>query len=98
MAKAAKAEPKKHLVNRQDPLEAYDKQIKQLMVKGKKDSKLDQRDIFKLIPDTPANIDVLEHVYNELAEAEIEIVESTEPIAAELDEWAVEDEEELIPD
>jgi RNA polymerase primary sigma factor len=91
------AAPKKHLVNRQDPLEVYDKQIKQLMVRGKKDSKLDQRDIFKLIPDTPANIDVLEHLYNELAEAEVEVIEASEPVGN-LDDWAVEDDEELIPD
>ncbi len=92
------AAPKKHLVNKQDPIEAYEKQIKQLMVKGKKDNRLDQREIFKLIPDTPANIDVLEHLYNELAEAEIEVIEAAEPVVADLDQWAVEDDEELIPD
>ena len=86
------------MVDKLEPVEAYDKQIKQLIVRGKKDNKLDQREIFKLIPDTPANIDVLEHLYNELAEAEVEIVEAAEPVVADLDEWAVEDEEELIPD
>jgi len=89
---------KKQLVDKLEPVEAYDKQIKQLIVRGKKDSKIDQREIFKLIPDTPANIDVLEHLYNELAEAEVEVVEAAEPIVSDLDEWAVEEEEELIPD
>src|ERR1035437_1378343 len=88
----------KHTVRTTEPIKNYDKEIKQLIVRGKKDSKINQREIFKLIPDTPANIDVLEHLYNELAEAEVEIVEAAEPLPAELDEWAVEDEEELIPD
>jgi len=93
------AAPKKHLVNKIDPIEVYDKQIKQLLVKGKKDAKLNQRDIFKLIPDTPANIDVLEHLYNELAEAEIEIIPAEGPEAVDLDdEWSVEDDGELITD
>jgi hypothetical protein len=41
----------------------YDKAIQQLVEQGKKDSKLDQRDIFAAIPDTPANIDVLDRLY-----------------------------------
>jgi RNA polymerase primary sigma factor len=88
----------KHTVRTTEPIKNYDKEIKQLIVRGKKDSKINQREIFKLIPDTPANIDVLEHLYNELAEAEVEIVEAAEPLPADLDEWAVEEEEELIPD
>ena len=89
----------KHSVKQNEPIKSYDKQIKQLIVRGKKNSKIDQREIFKLIPDTPTNIDVLEHLYNELAEAEVEVVEAPEPIATDLDDqWAVEDEEELIPD
>jgi RNA polymerase primary sigma factor len=88
----------KHTVRTTEPIKNYDKEIKQLIVSGKKDSKINQREIFKLIPDTPANIDVLEHLYNELAEAEVEIVEAAEPLPADLDEWAVEEEEELIPD
>jgi RNA polymerase primary sigma factor len=88
----------KHTVRTTEPIKNYDKEIKQLIVRGKKDNKINQREIFKLIPDTPANIDVLEHLYNELAEAEVEIVEASEPLPADLDEWAVEEEEELIPD
>lgn len=92
------ATQKKHMVDKLAPLAAYDKQIKQLIVRGKKDNKIGQRDIFKLIPDTPANIDVLEHLYNELAEAEIEIVAAAEPEAKDLDEWVVDDEEEVVTD
>ena len=38
-----------------------------------KRGKLDQHEIFELIPDTPANIDVLEQLYTELAEDDIEL-------------------------
>ena len=90
---------KKHSVNKREVAKTFDKQIKQLLVKGKKASKIDPRDIFKLIPDTPANIDVLEHLYNELAEAEVEVTEITEPDPTTFsDEWAVEDDEEIITD
>jgi glycerate-2-kinase len=79
------------------PIKSYDKQIKQLLVKGKKASKLNQRDIFKLIPDTPANIDVLDHLYNELSEAEVEVVQATEPVPEEIsDEWATEEDQEVV--
>ncbi|HEX2558269.1 MAG TPA: RNA polymerase sigma factor region1.1 domain-containing protein, partial [Nitrososphaera sp.] len=57
----------------------YEKEIAQLMSKGKKDGKLDQRDIFALIPDTPANIDVLESLYSELAESDIEVIQLEAP-------------------
>lgn len=93
------AAPKKHTVKQPDPVKTFDKQIKQLLVRGKKDGKLDQRDIFKLIPDTPANIDVLDHLHSELHDAEVVINPIPEPGASDIsDEWAVEDEEEILPD
>jgi RNA polymerase primary sigma factor len=77
----------------------FDKEIKQLVEKGKKkDNKIDQRDIFAVIPDTPANIDVLDRLYADLADNEIEIVIAAEPNTPEdlVDAWAVEEEEEEI--
>jgi RNA polymerase primary sigma factor len=75
--------------------EEFDKAIEQLVAQGKKESKLDQRDIFAAIPDTPANIDVLDKLYGQLAEEEIEIVPAAEPTLAHLsDEWVADDEEE----
>ncbi|MEX1995444.1 MAG: RNA polymerase sigma factor RpoD [Candidatus Saccharimonadales bacterium] len=77
----------------------YDKEINQLVEQGKKEGKLEQRDIFTVIPDTPANIDVLDQLYAELVEAEVEVIPAAEPTPEILsDEWAVEDTEELIPD
>jgi RNA polymerase primary sigma factor len=75
----------------------FDKEIKQLVEKGKKDGNLDQRQIFARIPDTPANVDVLDKLYAELADADIEITIPLEPgTDGFIDEWAVEDEEEAI--
>jgi RNA polymerase primary sigma factor len=75
----------------------FDKAIEQLVVRGKKEGKLDQRDIFAAIPDTPANIDALDKLYAQLAEEEIEIVPATEPSLDHLsDEWVAEDEEEEV--
>jgi RNA polymerase primary sigma factor len=75
----------------------FDKEIKQLVEKGKKDGKLDQRQIFARIPDIPANIDVLDKLYAELADLDIEITIPLEPgTDGFIDEWAVEDEEEAI--
>lgn len=92
------ANTKKHAVNKQESTKTFDKQIKQLLVRGKKEGKLEQREIFKLIPDTPANIDVHEHLHNELHDAEVEILPITEPDPSDFDEWAVEDDEELVPE
>lgn len=75
----------------------FEKAIKKLVEKGKKKGKIDQREIFTAIPDTPDNIDVLEQLYSELTENEVEIISATEPSAEDFtDEWAVEDDEEII--
>jgi RNA polymerase primary sigma factor len=76
--------------------DTFAKEIKELVEKGKKESKLDQRDVFAVIPDTPANVDALDQLYSELAENDIELVQETESGTTATDEWAVEDDEELI--
>jgi hypothetical protein len=50
MAKAKATKP----VEKAD-INKYDKEIAKLIERGKKDSKIDQRDIFAAIPDTPAD-------------------------------------------
>lgn len=70
-----------------------------LLAKAKKNKKIDQRDIFALIPDVPANIDVLDALNAELAENSIEVVSATEPNASDFtDEWAEEEEEIVLDD
>ncbi len=76
-------------------------QIKdELLEKAKKDGKIDQRDIFAAIPDTAENIDVLDQLYTELADANLVIAEAGEPTAEGFkDVWATEDtEEEVVAD
>jgi len=76
---------------------SYERQFEQLVERGKKEGKLAQKEIFELIPDTPANIDVLDSLYAELAEAEIELIPEEEPSARSLsDEWVAEESEEEI--
>jgi uncharacterized membrane protein YvbJ len=58
------------------PTDNYEKQIKQLLEKGKKDKKIDQRDIFAVIPDTPDNIDVLDQLYADLTDASVEVIQA----------------------
>ena len=66
---------------------------KKLLKKNVKDGKIEQRDIFKLIPDVPENIDILEKFYLELDKDEIELIEATEPNVEDFtDEWEVEEE------
>lgn len=68
----------------------------ELLKKAKKDGHIDQRDIFAAIPDTPANVDILDALYTELADANIAITAPGEPTVELTDEWAVEEEEEEI--
>jgi RNA polymerase primary sigma factor len=76
---------------------AMDTARQALLEKAKKDGKIDQREIFAEIPDTPENVDVLDQLYTELADSSIEITGATEPIVeAFIDEWATEDTEEEV--
>jgi RNA polymerase primary sigma factor len=71
---------------------AFDDAKQQLLDQAKKDGKIDQRDIFALIPDTPENIDVLDSLYSDLADQDLDIVSSTEPNTEDFtDEWAEEE-------
>ena len=68
-----------------------------LVAQAKKDGKLDQRDIFALIPDVPENTEVLDSLYTELADQNINIVSATDPKTEEFsDEWVDQEEEEEI--
>lgn len=70
-----------------------------LIEKGKKDGRLEQREIFKEIPDKPENLDTLDSLYGEMSDAGIELIISDEPQADDFsDEWATEDEEEIFTD
>ncbi|MBX4197261.1 RNA polymerase sigma factor RpoD [Candidatus Saccharibacteria bacterium] len=81
------------------PAKSFDKEIAQLVEKGKKDGKLEQTEVFELIPDTPANVDVLEQLYAELIEESVELVAAEEPRPEDISQWETEEEtEEVIPE
>lgn len=78
------------------PKKNIDEKLK-LLEKAKKDGKIDQRDIYKLIPDTPENLETLEKLHSEITEMGIEIIEATEPNAEDFsNEWEAEEEEEEV--
>src|SRR6266446_86032 len=78
----------------------YDKEIARLLERGRKEGKLEQHEIFEAIPDTPGNIDVLEKLYADMADEDIDMIPAEEPTKNEIsDEWAVEEEaEEILPE
>ncbi|MCW1907967.1 MAG: RNA polymerase sigma factor RpoD [Candidatus Saccharibacteria bacterium] len=78
---------------------AIAKAREELFDRAKKDGHIDQREIFKLIPDTPDNVDVLDGLYTDLADAGLGITTPAEPNAEEFSgEWVAEDDEEIVLD
>jgi RNA polymerase primary sigma factor len=83
----------------------FEEAKKVLLEKAKKDGKIDQRDIFAAIPDAPENADILDGLYTELADSNIEITVDHDsgpdetPAVALSDEWVTEEgEEEIVID
>lgn len=94
---AAKSEePKDKKVNKKvdDKLE----QAKaELLEQAKKAGKIDAKDISAKIPDVPENVEILDALYTELTEAGVEVTAPEEPVAADLsDEWLIDEEEEVL--
>ncbi len=84
-------------MGKDDDVNAMQKTRDDLLKKAKSDGKIAQKDIFLAIPDTPENLDALDGLYTDLAEANIAITAGDEPAGTETaDEWAVEDGEEEI--
>jgi RNA polymerase primary sigma factor len=80
---------------------SLDQKREKLMDKAKSEGKIDQKDIFAEIPDLPANLEALDTLYTDLAEANIVIAGADEPVipTEELsDEWVGEDGEEIVLD
>ena len=69
----------------------------ELVAKAKKAGEINQKDITALFPDTPDNVDILDHLYTELADSNIKIVTAADPAGPEFsDEWVAEDNEEVV--
>jgi hypothetical protein len=87
MPKASRKEPK--------PEELTTEQRHQKLVeRAKRDKRIDQRDIFALIPETPENAEALDELYTELADLNIEITETSPDGTTLADGWAAEEEPE----
>jgi RNA polymerase primary sigma factor len=70
-----------------------------LLEKGKQAGKLEQKEIYKVIADTPENLDTLDALYAEMVEANIELVIAEEPSTDDFsDEWVADEEEEVVVD
>src|SRR5579862_5595422 len=81
----------------------YEKELQQLLERGHKEGKLEQHEIFELMPDTPANIDVLEQLYAEMTEDDIDMIMAETPTDDEIkdeSEWVADTEvdEALVED
>ncbi len=76
-----------------------------LVASAKKRGTIDQRDIVAVLPDTPENAELLDSLYTELADANVEVTAESDDTTEEVpiisedtmsDEWALEDGEEVI--
>ncbi len=72
----------------------FDQKKQELVAKAKKDGHIAQRDIFAVIPETPENAEVLDALYTELADLNIEITTTDPDVANFTDEWAEDETEE----
>ena len=89
---AKKNAPKKD----QTPLTPEEARV-DLVNKAKKAGEINQKDITAIFPDTPDNVDILDHLYTELADSNIKIITAVDPAGAEFsDEWVAEDNEEVV--
>jgi RNA polymerase primary sigma factor len=67
---------------------SLEKRSAELLEKAKSKGKIDQKDILKAIPETPENIDALDSLYEEMAEANITITTTDASGKTLSDEWA----------
>jgi RNA polymerase primary sigma factor len=85
---------KKNIVSN-DNIQIDPDQLKiDLIAKAKKDNRIDQREIFDIVPDTPENVEQLDAIYTELSDAGVVISGLTQPTATDFPtEWESTEEE-----
>ncbi len=89
---------KKSTKKSDEPEETLVGRAKELLEKAKKDGKISQKEILKTIPETPENIDALDSLYEEMAEANITITATDSSGKVLKDDWAEEeDDDEIAP-
>ena len=82
----------------QQPNEDIKQKKDEIITKAKKDGHITQKDIFDVIPDVPANTEILDALYTDLADSNIEIMTDEPDETTFTDEWALEEGEEDIED
>jgi RNA polymerase primary sigma factor len=93
MAKA-KANKKDNKKDKPAEEQTIEQQKQQLIERAKREKHIEQRDIFAAIPETPENAEVLDALYTELADLNLEIT-TTEPVTGKISStWEAEEEEE----
>ena len=68
----------------------------QLIEQAKKDGHIGQKDILAVIPEVPENAELLDQLYTELADLNIEVTVTEPDVESFSDEWVIEDDEEAI--
>jgi RNA polymerase primary sigma factor len=74
-------------------------EVKQRLIdKAKASGHIDQREIIDAIPDTPENVEILDQLYTELADTNVDVVAPEPDTTTFDDEWALEEGEEIVLD
>ena len=73
-----------------------EKALRDLIDRAIKEGKIEQKDIYDIVPDKLGNEEILDGVYTELETAKVEVVIPPE-IDNKSDEWVADDEEEIVP-
>lgn len=68
----------------------------ELLERAKKAKQIDQKEINKVIADTQENVEILDALYAELAEANVEVLTTEPDTEGFTDEWVAEDNEEIV--
>lgn len=81
----------------EDPKKILEQAKAEIIEQAKTAGAIQAREIALKIPDVPENAEVLDALYTELAELGIDIAVAEEPVAPELtDEWLIDEDEEII--
>lgn len=93
--------PKKQKPQQENAAPDLEQVKKDLFAKAKKAGSIDQRDISSAIPETPENADILDKLYTQLADANIQVTSAVVPVVDDepvemSDEWVGEDGEEVV--
>lgn len=92
--------PKKEAKDKKDTpvvdTEKHEQAKEALFEKAKKAGQIDQKEINKIIPDTPENVEELDTLYTRLAEASVQVLTTEPDTVAFTDEWAGEEGEEEV--